>query len=92
MEGQYTIIQAVADSLGRSETDTETLLRALCAEITRALSNAETVALPGFGSFCAEKVDEHVSTDLSTGKSMLMPPVLEATFKPGSRLLKTISK
>lgn len=93
MENQdITIVEALAGKLGRTSADTETLLQAVAAELTKQLSEQHTVAIPGFGSFSARKEDEHVTTDLSTGKSVLMPPSIVAEFKPGSRLLKTIAQ
>ena len=92
MDNKPSIVQAVAEKLGRTTADTETLLSAMCAEITRALSETETVAIPGFGSFSAHKEDEHVTTDLSTGKSVLLPPSIVAEFNPGSRLTKSLTQ
>lgn len=92
MDNQNTIIQALAEKLGRTQSDTETLLSALAGELTKSLSDLKTVAIPGFGSFSAGKENEHIAVDLSTGKRILMPPSIVVEFKPGSRLLKTVAQ
>ncbi|WP_289857994.1 HU family DNA-binding protein [uncultured Muribaculum sp.] len=92
MEQAQSIIHAVAERLGRSNNDIATLIDAFSAEIGNALAAEDTVAIPGFGTFSARKETEHIVTDLSTGKRMLMPPSIVSQFKPGSRLIKAIQQ
>lgn len=92
MDKQDDILNALADKLGRTRSDSETLLSALASELTKSLADLQSVAIPGFGSFSSRKENEHITADLSTGKRILMPPSIVIEFKPGSRLLKTIAQ
>lgn len=60
--------------------------------IREQCSNAGKVAIPGFGSFEGEKHDEEVSTDLTSGRRMLLPPSIEVKFSAGSLLKRKIKE
>lgn len=92
MEQTQSVIHAVAEKLGRDINDVETLVSAFSTEIRKALAEENSVAIPGFGTFSSEKEDEHVVTDLSTGKHMLMPPGIVSQFRPSSRLTKALQQ
>ena len=53
--------------------------------------NEDSVAIPGFGAFVAEKVAEHVDTDPDTGKRMLYPPCVRLSYQPSVLLRKKIT-
>ena len=92
MEKSQSIIQIVAERLGRNDNDVEALVNAFSSEIRKALAGENTVAIPGFGSFGSKMETEHVVADLSTGKRMLMPPSIVSQFKPSSRLIKALQQ
>lgn len=80
-----------------AETDTDfkaatVLSRTLAGMISTELSQGNSVALPGFGTFRPVKTSEHVDTDPATGKTTLIPPRIAVEFSAGSRLKKAISK
>lgn len=62
-----------------------TILREQCGEGNR-------VAFPGFGTFEGVKHNEEVTTDLATGRRMLLPPSMELRFVAGSMLKKKIKE
>ena len=53
--------------------------------------NEDSVAIPGFGAFVAEKTSEHVETDPDTGKRMLYPPCVTLSYQPSVLLRKKIT-
>ena len=57
------------------------ILREQCGEENR-------VAIPGFGTFEGIKHDEEITTDLVSGKRMLLPPSIEVRFSAGGMLRK----
>ena len=57
--------------------------------IIEHLKNLDAVAIPSFGKFEAIKQDENISLDLSTGKRILLPPVININFTPASALVKS---
>jgi nucleoid DNA-binding protein len=52
----------------------------------------DTVAVPGFGNFEPVKHLEQVVTDRVSGQRMLLPPEIELTFHPGTKLRGQIEK
>ena len=57
--------------------------------IIEHLKNLDSIAIPSFGKFEALKQDEKISIDLSTGKRILLPPVINISFTPASALIKS---
>lgn len=57
--------------------------------IIEHLKNLDSIAIPSFGKFEAIKQDENISLDLSTGKRILLPPVININFTPASALVKS---
>lgn len=80
----------LAERLGRPVSDIEALTEGLAMVIRQSGSEVDSVAVPTFGTFVATKHDESVTTDLSTGRKMLLPPEIRLEFKPGAMLLKRL--
>ncbi len=59
------------------------ILREQCGEENR-------VAIPGFGTFEGVKHDEEITTDLVSGKRMLLPPSIEVRFAAGGMWRKRV--
>ena len=86
--GSKAFVAELARRLGRDRKETETLRQALrqhCGEL-------DTVAVPGFGNFEPVKHLEQVVTDRVSGQRMLLPPEIELTFHPGTKLRGQIEK
>lgn len=49
-----------------------------------------SVAIPGFGTFAPLKRDEEISSDLSTGETLLLPPSVSLEFTSGNILSKRL--
>lgn len=81
----------MAKRRGRDTKEIASLLTALAVAIREGCADMDTVAVPGFGSFEPSKHDEHISTDLSTGRRMLLPPEITVTFNYSALLRKKIS-
>lgn len=85
-----TFAATLAKRTGRDRKDVDALLDGLRHAIHRHCGELDTVAVPGFGTFAAEKHDEQVITDRCTGQLMLLPPEIELTFRPGTKLRSRI--
>ncbi len=78
----------MAERMGRSVTDIDSLTEGLGIVISQVCSELDSVAIPTFGTFIPVKHDESISNDLSSGKKMLLPPEIKIEFNPGAMLLK----
>ena len=68
-----------------------TAYKALTQSMLDCFRDEDSVAIPGFGTFVAEKVAEHVDTDPATGKRMLYPPCVRLSYQPSVLLRKKIT-
>lgn len=65
--------------------------QALTQCMLECFRDEDSVAIPGFGTFVAEKVTERVDTDPVTGKRMLYPPCVRLSYQPSVLLRKKIT-
>lgn len=84
------LIDKVARKLGRSNADVTKLAAALAAAIKDSCSQLDVVAVPGFGTFEAKKRAEHVVTNPSNGRRMLVPPKITLGFKVSNVLKRRL--
>lgn len=82
-----TLVNILAERLGRQPEETEACLKALCNIIIENMKQGDCVAVPGFGQFETKLRAERITTHPSTGKKILVPPKVTMVFKP-SALLK----
>lgn len=66
------------------------ILSEYIAMVAETALDFDSVAVPGFGTFTPVKTTDHIDTDPVTGRNTLVPPRIDLTFKPGSRLKKSI--
>lgn len=85
-----TFIGELARRTGRDRKSTEALLAGLSRALVRHCGELDTVAVPGFGSFAAEKHEEQIVVDRSSGSRMLLPPEIVLTFRPAGKLRKIV--
>ena len=78
------LIQCVAERIGRSESDSAKLVEGLSIVLKERLSELDSIAIPGFGTFEAKKKDERIVN----GKRMRVPPRVVVNFKV-SNVLKS---
>lgn len=80
----------VAERLGRPVADVDALTKGLGTVVRQCMADMDTVAVPTFGTFAAKVHPDCISTDLSTGRSLLLPPEVNIEFTPGGMLLKKL--
>lgn len=85
-----SFITELSKRTGRDRKSVEALLQGLSRAILRHCGDRDTVAVPSFGSFRAEKHDEQIVTDRSTGGKLLLPPEIQALFSPAGKLRKLV--
>lgn len=62
------------------------LLELTSSIIAKILSEGDSLAIQGFGTFEVKKKEERVSVNPSTGSRWMIPPKLVPGFKPGTIL------
>lgn len=82
----------MASRLNLETSTAEKLLESFIEVIGEECRDLNRVAFPSLGSFQGIKRDETVVRDLSTGKRLLLPPVIELEFIPGGRLKNGIAE
>ena len=90
--GSKAFVAELARRLGRDRKETETLLDGLRQALRQHCGELDTVAVPGFGNLEPVKHLEQVVTDRVSGQRMLLPPEIELTFHPGTKLRGQIEK
>lgn len=86
------IVNELSDRIGRDKKSTQALLEAIRSALIQAGGELKSVAIPGFGTFAPRKRMEQVSRDLSTGRTVLLPPEVVLEFSPASKLRKIAGK
>lgn len=71
---------------------TQALVSDLFDIMTEAMCSGNSIAVPGFGRFNVVKGEEHVSKDLTTGKTYLFPPRIDINFIPSELLKKAVNQ
>lgn len=87
-----TFTATLARKMGCDTAKAQHLIEGFCTLLREECSEANRVAIPGFGSFAGEKHSEEIIDDLATGRRMLLPPGVEMTFAAGAMLKKRIKK
>lgn len=82
----------LASRTGCDTTTAAKLTDAFAAIVREQCGEGNRVAIPGFGTFEGVKHDEEISTDLATGKRMLLPPSVEVKFVAGGMLKKRVKE
>lgn len=83
--------KTLSERTGRTQSDIDALIEGLSVVLQQTGSELDAVAIPTFGTFNPVKHDEEVCRDLSTGKSMLLPPEIVMEFVPGTSLLRRLN-
>ncbi len=86
-----TLVNQLAKKMGRSSSDINAFIEGLAAVIKERCGELDTIAIPGFGNFEPVKEDEQITTDLVTGKRILMPPAITLHFRPSALLRKRLA-
>ena len=86
------LIAAVAEKIGMSKKDTETLIVATLNTITEALAEEEKVQLVGFGSFEVKKREARTGLNPKTLEKIEIPASKAPVFKAGKALKDAVAK
>lgn len=78
----------LSERLHRSNADIDALAEGMSIVVRKACADLDSVAVPAFGTFKAEKHDEEISVDLSSGERMLLPPEIKVEFVCSAMLAK----
>lgn len=78
----------LSERMKRDKEDVKVLLEGFSNLLKEKFEVSETIALPGFGKFIPNKIDEHIKTDVASGHRTLVPPRVVLDFEP-STILKT---
>lgn len=78
----------IAARLGLKKANVQNLQDGLIETLRNQLTQQNTIAVPGFGTFEAKKKNERVVTNPSNGKRLLLPPKITLNFKV-SNVLKS---
>lgn len=90
MDSKQVII-SLSKKMGRDSKDISALINGLSAIIKDKCGTLDSIAIPGFGTFEPLKEEEKITTDLSTGKRILLPPQISLQFHPSTILRKKIT-
>ena len=85
-------IMRLAKRMSLDYKETSDLTQAVVALLGETMAVGDKVAIPGFGTFSTVKYDETISIDHSTGKRMLLPPLIEPRFEGSAILMKHIER
>ena len=86
------LISELKNRLKLDENQAENLFDTTVDVIGKELTNSNSVALQGFGTFEIRKKEERISVNPTTKQRMLIPPKLTLAFKPSSVLKDRIKK
>ncbi len=85
-------IEAVSAKADLSKKDTKIAVEAVLETITETLSNGDSVALIGFGTFSTSQRAARTATVPSTGAKVEVPATTVAKFKAGKSLKEAVAK
>lgn len=85
-------IEGLAKRLGCDNDTAMRLTEGFEVVVREECAKANRVAIPGFGTFEGVKHEEEITSDLTTGKRMLLPPSVEVRFVAGSMLKKKLKE
>ncbi len=83
------ITATLAERTGLNAATVNSLLGALTDIIGENCADLNSIAIPGFGTFSAEKTDEYVA-EAPDGSRTLMPPAITVKFNPSIILRKKL--
>jgi len=85
------LIAVIAEKSGLSKSDVESAFSATFETITEMLAQQIKVMIPGFGGFSSKVRAERKGRNPATGKEILIPKAIVASFKPAAQLKETIN-
>ena len=87
-----SIVTNTAAALGMDPVDAANIAENLIEVLNRQIIEGNSIAIPGFGQFDTVSQPEQIITDLTTGKRLMLPPVIEVVFTPATAITKETAK
>lgn len=87
-----TLIEKVCATSALNTTQGRAVIDAFAELLYSCGMEADSVAVPGFGTFETKKRLERINVHPSTGKRVLLPPKIVLGFKPSALLKQKINK
>jgi DNA-binding protein HU-beta len=84
------MIDAVADKVGMTKTDTAKVLDAFFGSVASSLSRGEKVTLTGFGTFEVRQRAARMGRNPQTGAPLHIPATKTPAFKAGKGLKEAV--
>ena len=79
-----------AEVIGKTKKETEEIVSALFAFITKTIKSGDEVALPEFGKWLVQKKPARVARNPMTGQDVKVPAKTVVKFRPSKQLKETI--
>ncbi len=98
MENQETVkalrkqdlVKAVAEELGKSESEAGNAVNAVFSVIERSLANGRDVTVSGFGSFKVVERSAREGRNPQTGEAMTIAAKKAPVFRAGTQLKRSV--
>jgi len=79
-------IEKIRQNVSTNGEKTTELVEMTTSILAKILSEGDSIAIKGFGSFEVKKKEERISVNPSTGNRWMIPPKLVTAFKPGTTM------
>lgn len=79
-------IQKIQQNISTNGEKTAELVEMTTSLIAKILTEGDSLAIKGFGTFEVKKKEERISVNPATGIRWMIPPKLAPSFKPGTTL------
>jgi DNA-binding protein HU-beta len=84
------LVQRIQQTVPSAGNRANELLDLTSALIAKVLSDGDSLAIQGFGTFEVKKKEERVSVSPTTGSRWMIPPKYVASFKAGTTMKEKI--
>lgn len=85
------LIEAIAEKLGATKSQTEAGFNALIECISKELSKGNSVAITGFGTFKVSHRKARKGVNPQTGKEISIPASKTVSYKAGKTIKEAVS-
>lgn len=84
------LVKAVAEELGKSESEASSAVNAVFSVIENNLANGEDVTVSGFGSFKVVERSSREGRNPQTGEAMTIAAKKAPVFRAGTQLKRSV--
>lgn len=87
-----SILTNVSAALSIEQEMADKLADEMIQIMSEQIIGGNSIAVPGFGQFDTVSKPEQIVNDLSTGKRIMLPPVIEVVFTPATAITKETNR